>query len=127
MAKIISEESFCKYIEGYYKKKYRIDKSKQPHFWDAVWELVKDINADISSLIDDNFAYCVKDLVGYKNVMSLDKDIKNVSELAKKIAREIIKEEEKEYDPVDIFLLTKKIEYIENKVNSLDLHYRPLK
>ena len=47
MAKYVSKEVAEKYIDGYFKRKYPINESDQPNFWDAVKELVTNINADV--------------------------------------------------------------------------------
>lgn len=119
MEKTIPAEVVDKYINGYFKHKYHIDIGRQPHFWDAVRVLSANINADVSRIIDENADYCLIDVFGYYSVKYVESDVTTVTDLAKKIATEIIEEENKTILPVDVFLLSKKLEEIEKDVNYL--------
>ena len=117
MTKNISDEIIDRYFD-YFKIMYRVAESKQPNFWKAVKILCNDINADISSLIDEEKDFCVSTKMGYRHVSYLDQNVNTVTDLAKIIAKKIIEEESKEVRPVDLFLLNKKMEDIERKLQS---------
>ena len=117
MTKNISDEIIDRYFD-YFKIMYRVAESKQPNFWKAVKILCNDINADVSSLIDEEKDFCASTKMGYRHVSYLDQSVNTVTDLAKIIAKKIIEEESKEVRPVDLFLLNKKMEDIERKLSS---------
>lgn len=120
MGNSVSAEVADKYINGYFKKKYTVDVSRQPRFWEAVRELSANINADVSSLIDEKADYCIMSVGDYSSVKYLGLGVTTVTEFAKKIAAEIIEEENKTIQPVEVFLLTKRLEEIEITVSYLN-------
>lgn len=117
MTKNIPDEVINKYFD-YFKIMYRVAESKQPDFWKAVKILCNDINADISSLIDEEKEFCASTKMGYRHVSCLDQNAKTVTDLARIIAKKIIEEESKEVRPVDLFLLNKRMENLERKLQS---------
>lgn len=103
------------YINGYFKKKYRINEKMQPNFWEAVMVLCENKDADISSLIDEDNERCI--IVGsrdmhyvYGYISSVEKDVKNLSDFAKKIADQIIKRESTPISSLEFFILQKQVE-----------------
>lgn len=119
MAKYVSKEVAEKYIDGYFKKKYPINESDQPNFWDAVKELVTNINADVSTLIDENNSLCVP--VGEYSLVHISqygKDIRTVTDFAKRIAQQIIESESRPVSPAEVFLMEKRIEALEESISS---------
>lgn len=117
MANNIPASVVEKYIDGYFKIKYPVSEKKQPHFWDAVKKLSEDINADVSSLINDEDPFCIgESSKTFIHIGRNDKTIKTVTDLAKKIASEIITEESKTAFQFDLFILTKKIKALEEQI-----------
>lgn len=118
MIKKISEEVINLYFEDYFKKEYHVAESRQPKFWKAVKVLCNDINADVSSLIDEEKDFCISTKMGYRHVTCLDQNAKTVTDLARIIAKKINEVESKEVRPVDLFLLNKRMENLERKLQS---------
>lgn len=75
MAKVI-KKTVEKYINGYFSKRYPIDKKLQPHFWEAVIMLCENIDSDVTSLIDETSPICY--IIG-KDVMSNRRECINVT------------------------------------------------
>ena len=127
MEKLVSKEVAEKYIDGYFKSKYPIRESIQPTFWDAVKELVVNINADVSLLINEDFPYCVPS--GEKSSMHISrygKNIKNVTDFAKRIAQQIIESESKPVTPAEVFLMEKRIEALQESMNYVDMMHKKI-
>ncbi len=110
MTKPVSKEVAEKYIDGYFKRKYPIREFAQPTFWDAVKELVANINADVSKLIDEDKPFCVPtDEYSSGHISRYGKDIRTVTDFAKRIAQQIIESESKPVSPAEVFLMKKRI------------------
>ena len=122
MEKLISKEVAEKYIDGYFKSKYPIRESIQPTFWDAVKELAVNINADVSSLINEDSPYCVpSDENSSTHISWYGENIRNVTDFAKMIAQQIIESESKSVTPVEVFLMEKRIEALEKRMNYMNM------
>lgn len=123
MKKHVSEAVAEMYIKEYFKNEYRISEDMQPNFWEAVKKLAVDINTDVTNLIDEENSFCVPE--GRRNIFRhisiYDANIKTVTDLAKKIAKKIIDSENKTVNPVEVFLLEKRIEALERKVHYIEL------
>ena len=127
MDKSVSKEVAEKYINGYFKSKYPIRESIQPTFWDAVKELVVNINADVSLLIDEDKPFCIPSSTrGSMHICKYGKDIKTVTDFAKKIAQQIIDSESKAVTPVDFFLMERRIEALEESMDYMDMMHRKI-
>lgn len=127
MGKIISKEVAEKYIDGYFKSKYPIFEPIQPTFWDAVKELVVNINADVSLLINEGSPYCVPyGKQSLKHISWYLKNIRNVTDFAKWIAQQIIESESKPVTPAEVFLMEKRIEALEKSMNYLDMMHKKI-
>lgn len=117
----VSKEVAKKYIDGYFKEKYPICEATQPNFWEAVEILASDIEADVSALINEKKQYCVPyDDYSSKHVSFWGSDINTVTDLAKKIAAEIIKSESTATRAVDYFLLQKDVEALNERVARME-------
>ena len=122
MEELVSKEVAEKYIDGYFKSKYPIRESIQPTFWDAVKELAVNINADVSSLINEDSPYCVpSDENSSTHISWYGENIRNVTDFAKMIAQQIIESESKSVTPVEVFLMEKRIEALEKRMNYLNM------
>lgn len=122
MEKLVSKEVAEKYIDGYFKSKYPIRESIQPTFWDAVKELAVNINADVSSLINEDSPYCVpSDENSSTHISWYGENIRNVTDFAKMIAQQIIESESKSVTPVEVFLMEKRIEALEKRMNYMNM------
>ena len=109
---IITRETVDKYINEYYKNKYLIDETVQPKFWEAVILLCCDLKADITGYINDVKKFCVR----YTNLTRKSitiYEVRSVTELAKKIAREIRNNELKDINKFEYFLLRNKVKDME--------------
>ena len=127
MEKLVSKEVAEKYIDGYFKSKYPIRESIQPTFWDAVKELVVNINANVSSLINEDSPYCIPSgKRGSMHISRYGKDIRNVADFAKRIAQQIIESESKPVTPVEFFLMEKRIEALEESMNYVDMMHKKI-
>ena len=103
MEKHVSEAVAEMYIKEYFKNEYRISEEMQPNFWEAVKKLAVDINADVTNLIDEENSFCVPER---RNIF------RHIS---------IIDSENKTVNPVEVFLLEKRIEALERKVHYIEL------
>ena len=113
----IDKDAAMKYINGYFKKKYPISTQIQPHFWEAVALLCEDMDADVSSLIDETNLWCYCKGGGYSILnQSLNLNVTTLNELAHKIASEIIEVDSIPIERVDVFLLQKKVEFLSEKI-----------
>lgn len=115
------------YINRYFKKIYPINEKMQPNFWEAVMVLCENKDADISLFINEDNERCI--IVGtrdmhyvYGNISSVVKDVKNLSDLAKKIADQIIKRESTPVSPLEFFILQKQVERMSGQI--LDVQRR---
>ena len=125
MAKPVSKEVAEKYIDGYFKKKYPIRESAQPTFWDAVKELVVNINADVSELINEDKSYCVpSDEYSSGHISRYGKGIKTVTDFAKTIAQQIIESESKPVSPAEVFLMERRIESLEERMGYAEMRHK---
>lgn len=108
----IARETVERYINRYYKKHYLIDETVQPKFWEAVILLCNDADADVTEYIDDSKKFCVQ----YSNLKRKPVTmfmVSSVTELAKKIAREIRNSELKDINKFEYFLLKNKVKNME--------------
>ena len=122
MEKLVSKEVAEKYIDGYFKSKYPIRESIQPTFWDAVKELAVNINADVSLLINEDSPFCVpSDENSSTHISWYGENIRNVTDFAKMIAQQIIESESKSVTPVEVFLMEKRIEALEKRMNYMNM------
>lgn len=115
----IARETVDKYINEYYKVKYLIDETVQPKFWEAIALLCGDAKADITKYISDVKKYCVR----YTNLTRKSVTIysvRSVTELAKKIAREIRNSELKEINKFEYFLLKNKVKDMEETLTTIE-------
>ena len=114
------KEVIQKYIDGYFSKKYCIEKSRQPHFWEAVIMLCNNPDADISHLIIEKNIYCINEgshLIRYSDV---DKNAESVSDMAVNIAKIIRESEERKFSNVEFFLMQKDIEILKAAVCNIN-------
>ena len=115
----ITKDTAEKYINGGFYQKYPISKKVQPHFWEAVILLCEDMDADVSSLIDETnlWCYCTRS-GGFCNILnqSLNLNVTTLNELAHKIASEIIETDSIPIKNVDFFVLQQKVEYLTERV-----------
>lgn len=124
MAKSVSKEVAEKYIDGYFKKEYPISESAQPTFWEAVKELVANINADVSNLIDEDESYCVpKGEYSWWHISRYGEGISTVTDFAKRIAQQIIESESKPVSPVEVFLMERRIEALEESMGYMEMRH----
>ena len=122
MERLVSKEVAEKYIDGYFKSKYPIRESIQPTFWDAVKELAVNINADVSLLINEDSPFCVpSDENSSTHISWYGENIRNVTDFAKMIAQQIIESESKSVTPVEVFLMEKRIEALEKRMNYMNM------
>ena len=115
----ITKDTAEKYINGGFYQKYPISKKVQPHFWEAVILLCEDMNADVSSLIDETNLWCYYTRSGgFCNILNqnLNLNVTTLNELAHKIASEIIETESIPIKNVDFFVLQQKVEYLTERV-----------
>ena len=125
MSKAVSKEVAEKYIDGYFKKEYPILESAQPTFWDAVKELVVNINADVSGLINEEEAFCVLDgKYSSSHISRYGEGIRTVTDFAKKIAQQIIESESKPVSPSEVFLMKRRIESLEERMGYAEMRYK---
>ena len=117
-----------KYIKGYFCFKYPISEEKQPHFWDAVILLCEDINADVSSLINENQPMCYYTHGEYFSIYSTKIDLKvdSLNQLAHIIASEIIEADSMPIEKADVFVLQKKFEWLSERFEILSTYRRGL-
>jgi len=116
----MTKEVIQKYIDGYFSKKCRIVKSKQPHFWEAVIMLCSNPDADISHLIIEGNNYCIDGgsrLIHYSDV---DENAESVSGMAVNIAKIIRESEQRNFSNVDIFFMQKDIESLKAEVRNIN-------
>ena len=111
----ITKDIAEKYINGYFYQKYPISKKIQPRFWEAVILLCEDMDADVSSLIDETNLWCYCARSGrFYNILNLN--VTTLNELAHKIASEIIEADSIPIKNVDFFVLQQKVEYLTKRV-----------
>ena len=88
----ITKDIAEKYVNECFYQKYPISKKIQPRFWEAVILLCEDMDADVSSLIDETnlWCYCARS-GGLYNILNLNLNLNvtTLNELAHKIASEI--------------------------------------
>lgn len=120
MIKSVPKEVSEKYIEGYFKKKYPIDESKQPFFWEAVKKLCEDASADVSELINEKETICIQRKNSCYSVTKIT-GMNSVTDLAKKISCEIINSysRHESLGSAYCFILEKRIKQLEREVNYL--------
>ena len=115
----ITKDIAEKYINGYFYQKYPISKKIQPRFWEAVILLCEDMDADVSSLIDETnlWCYCARSGRFYNILnLNLNLNVTTLNELAHKIASEIIEADSIPIKNVDFFVLQQKVEYLTERV-----------
>ena len=115
----ITKDIAEKYVNEYFYQKYPISKKIQPRFWEAVILLCEDMDADVSSLIDETnlWCYCARS-GGLYNILNLNLNLNvtTLNELAHKIASEIIETDSIPIKNVDFFVLQQKVEYLTERV-----------
>ena len=115
----ITKDIAEKYINEYFYQKYPISKKIQPRFWEAVILLCEDMDADVSSLIDETnlLCYCARSGRFYNILnLNLNLNVTTLNELAHKIASEIIEADSIPIKNVDFFVLQQKVEYLTKRV-----------
>lgn len=125
MSKAVAKEVAEKYIDGYFKKEYPILESAQPTFWDAVKELVVNINADVSGFINEENAFCAPDgKYSLGHISRYGEGIRTVTDFAKKIAQQIIDSESKPVRPAEVFLMERRIESLEERMGYAEMRHK---
>ena len=113
----IDKDTIMEYINRCYTRKYPINPQIQPDFWKAVAMLCENIDTDVSSLINEKKPCCVEKQRG-RNVhfSSLNQQVSTLFELAQKIASEIIEEDSKLVEKVEIVALREQVKRLEQEI-----------
>ena len=113
----IERERAEQYVQ-FYKGIYLISEDVQPYFWNAVIILCQDRKANPKKIgIIDNH-YCLRK--GNQHVHIRELGYQTVFDLAKKISEEIIKNETKPVDPLEVLKMKYDIKSLKESVISIN-------
>ncbi|MBR2240405.1 MAG: hypothetical protein IJ890_03355 [Clostridia bacterium] len=120
--KKMTKEKAKRCIDGYFKKAIPVSSNHQPKFWDVVEILCVDPNADVIELLDvtGKNDFCIKDDGYLKSYKSVDNTASNMLEFAQHIAEKIIAINAKEVDSIDFFLLSMRVQSLEENIRIIN-------